>query len=360
MTDRLDILSANDASPGVTGEAGVPSVDEVSCHSDRAAVREAAKAAGSGETLERYARDYPVGPHDQPQSMCPAFGALRVGLRMRRTASVLCGSACCVYGLTFTSHFYGAQADGRLRAVQLRDPGHRQAVRGHPRRGLLARRSRPLRHDRRHQSLRPDAPRACRSGSCPRRSTACGSSASTCRGSACPPTPRPRTCSPARCCASPASRRSRAPSRRRARPRSEKPSVTLLGEMFPVDPVQIGAMLDLMGLSAGPVVPTREWRELYGALDCAAVAADASVLHRLGARVRTRRPSGRRLGAGRRRRNGGLARSDRRGLRRRRRPDRRRQGEAPARDRGPRSPRTRSPAASTSPATRALNSSSRA
>ena len=48
-------------------------------------------------------------PHDQPQSMCPAFGSLRVGLRMRRTASVLCGSACCVYGLTFTSHFYGAK-----------------------------------------------------------------------------------------------------------------------------------------------------------------------------------------------------------------------------------------------------------
>jgi 3,8-divinyl chlorophyllide a/chlorophyllide a reductase subunit Y len=32
-------------------------------------------------------------------------------------------------------------------------------------------------------------------------------------------------------------------------------------------------MLEPMGLAAGPVVPTREWRELYGALDCAAVAA---------------------------------------------------------------------------------------
>ena len=30
--------------------------------------------------------DYPQGPHDQPQSMCPAFGSLRVGLRMRRVA----------------------------------------------------------------------------------------------------------------------------------------------------------------------------------------------------------------------------------------------------------------------------------
>ena len=69
----------------------------------------AAKAAGKSETLDRYAADYPLGPHDQPQSMCPAFGSLRVGLRMRRTATVLSGSACCVYGLTFTSHFYGAR-----------------------------------------------------------------------------------------------------------------------------------------------------------------------------------------------------------------------------------------------------------
>ena len=56
-------------------------------------------------------------------------------------------------------------------------------------------------------------------------------------------------------------------------PRSEKPTVSLLGEMFPADPMQIGSMLGLLGLAAGPVVPTREWRELYGALDCAAVAA---------------------------------------------------------------------------------------
>ena len=69
----------------------------------------AASAAGKSEILDRYAADYPKGPHDQPQSMCPAFGSLRVGLRMRRTATILSGSACCVYGLTFTSHFYGAR-----------------------------------------------------------------------------------------------------------------------------------------------------------------------------------------------------------------------------------------------------------
>ena len=75
----------------------------------RLSYRSAAKAAGKSATLDRYAADYPMGPHDQPQSMCPAFGSLRVGLRMRRTATVLSGSACCVYGLTFTSHFYGAR-----------------------------------------------------------------------------------------------------------------------------------------------------------------------------------------------------------------------------------------------------------
>jgi chlorophyllide a reductase subunit Y len=55
--------------------------------------------------------------------------------------------------------------------------------------------------------------------------------------------------------------------------RASRPTVTLLGEMFPADPVGIGMMLEPLGLAAGPVVPTREWRELYAALDCATVAA---------------------------------------------------------------------------------------
>jgi chlorophyllide a reductase subunit Y len=54
---------------------------------------------------------------------------------------------------------------------------------------------------------------------------------------------------------------------------SDLPTVSLLGEMFPADPVMIGAMLAPMGLAAGPTVPCREWRELYAALDCGAVAA---------------------------------------------------------------------------------------
>jgi 3,8-divinyl chlorophyllide a/chlorophyllide a reductase subunit Y len=55
--------------------------------------------------------------------------------------------------------------------------------------------------------------------------------------------------------------------------RGTKPTVALLGEMFPADPVGIGMLLGPLGLAAGPVVPTREWRELYAALDCAVVAA---------------------------------------------------------------------------------------
>jgi len=55
--------------------------------------------------------------------------------------------------------------------------------------------------------------------------------------------------------------------------RSGKPTVTLLGEIFPADPVTIGMLLEPMGLAVGPVVPTREWRELYAALDCVTVAA---------------------------------------------------------------------------------------
>src|SRR6201994_911177 len=53
----------------------------------------------------------------------------------------------------------------------------------------------------------------------------------------------------------------------------DKTTVTLLGEMFPADPVGIGMLLAPLGLAAGTTVPTREWRELYGAVNCAAVAA---------------------------------------------------------------------------------------
>ncbi|HJL50733.1 MAG TPA: hypothetical protein RMG45_33010, partial [Polyangiaceae bacterium LLY-WYZ-15_(1-7)] len=87
--------------PAETRAPAAPAPGEAACDGGKAKLRAEAAEAGQGELLDRYARDYPVGPHDQPQSMCPAFGSLRVGLRMRRTATVLSGSACCVYGLTF-------------------------------------------------------------------------------------------------------------------------------------------------------------------------------------------------------------------------------------------------------------------
>jgi chlorophyllide a reductase subunit Y len=43
--------------------------------------------------------------------------------------------------------------------------------------------------------------------------------------------------------------------------------------MFPADPVSIGQLLEPLGLAPGPIVPTREWRELYAALDSSVIAA---------------------------------------------------------------------------------------
>jgi chlorophyllide a reductase subunit Y len=54
--------------------------------------------------------------------------------------------------------------------------------------------------------------------------------------------------------------------------RSQRPSVSLVGEIFPVDAITIGRLLEPLGLAAGPIVPTREWRELYAALDCGLAA----------------------------------------------------------------------------------------
>ena len=109
MAVSLDIadLRARQAAPTI--DRAATEGDGLGCHAGKDAMRAAAEAAGLSDTLAQLRSDYPQGPHDQPQSMCPAFGSLRVGLRMRRTATILSGSACCVYGLTFTSHFYGAR-----------------------------------------------------------------------------------------------------------------------------------------------------------------------------------------------------------------------------------------------------------
>ena len=246
-----------------------PSVD---CHSGKDTLRAAAAAAGNSDVLARYAADYPVGPHDQPQSMCPAFGSLRVGLRMRRTATVLSGSACCVYGLTFTSHFYGARRtvgyvpfnseslvtgklfeDIRESVHQLADPALYDTVviinlcvpsaSGVPLR-LLPKEINGVR------IIGIDVPGFGVPTHAEAKDILAGAMLHYARTEAeAGPVAAPRA------------------------GRSNKPTVTMLGEMFPVDPISIGRMLEPMGLAAGPVVPTREWRELYAALDCAVVAA---------------------------------------------------------------------------------------
>ncbi|MFO1273721.1 MAG: chlorophyllide a reductase subunit Y [Rubrivivax sp.] len=248
----------------------------MSCHSGKDQMLAAAEAAGKSETLAQYARDYPLpegmGPHDQPQSMCPAFGSLRVGLRMRRTATILSGSACCVYGLTFTSHFYGAKRSvgyvpfnsetlvtGKL-FEDIRDAVHREAdpakvdavvvinlcvptASGVPLQ-LLPKEINGVR------IIGIDVPGFGVPTHAEAKDVLAGAMLKFARNEAeAGPVARPRGGV------------------------SERPTVTLLGEMFPADPVGIGMMLEPMGLAAGPVVPTREWRELYAALDCVAVAA---------------------------------------------------------------------------------------
>jgi chlorophyllide a reductase subunit Y len=246
--------------------------DGVGCHAGRDEMRRAAAAAGKTETLDRYAADYPTGPHDQPQSMCPAFGSLRVGLRMRRTATVLSGSACCVYGLTFTSHFYGARRtvgyvpfnsetlvtgklfeDIREAVFELADPEKYDAVvitnlcvptaSGVPLR-LLPKEINGVR------IIGIDVPGFGVPTHAEAKDVLAGAMLKYARTEAeLGPVQAPRT------------------------GRSDKATVTLVGEMFPADPVGIGMMLEPLGLAAGPVVPTREWRELYAALDCAVVGA---------------------------------------------------------------------------------------
>lgn len=246
--------------------------DGLGCHSGKEQMLAAAKSAGKSETLDQYAADYPKGPHDQPQSMCPAFGSLRVGLRMKRTATILSGSACCVYGLTFTSHFYGARRSvgyvpfnsetlvtGKL-FEDIREAVHGQAdpdrydaiviinlcvptASGVPLQ-LLPKEINGVR------VIGIDVPGFGVPTHAEAKDVLAGAMLKYAREEI---------------LAGPV----QAPKSRV----SDRPTITLLGEMFPADPVGIGMMLAPMGLAAGPVVPTREWRELYTALDCAAVAA---------------------------------------------------------------------------------------
>ncbi|MGR3586876.1 MAG: chlorophyllide a reductase subunit Y [Paracoccaceae bacterium] len=246
--------------------------DGAGCHAGAETMEAAARQAGQSEILDRYAADYPKGPHDQPQSMCPAFGSLRVGLRMRRVATILSGSACCVYGLTFVSHFYGARRsvgyvpfnseslvtgklfeDIRDAVHELADPDQFDAVvvtnlcvptaSGVPLR-LLPEEINGVR------IVGIDVPGFGIPTHAEAKDVLAGAMLNYARKEV-----------------------QAGPVAAPAGGKSDRPTVTLLGEMFPADPMMIGAMLAPMGLAVGPVVPCREWRELYAALDCGAVAA---------------------------------------------------------------------------------------
>ena len=253
-------------------DGGSHVVPETGCHGGRDTLLDAARAAGKGEALARLIADYPRGPHEQPQSMCPAFGSLRVGLRMRRVATILSGSACCVYGLTFTSRFYGAR-----RSVGYVPFNSETLVRG---------------------QLFEDIRRAVEETAQPEDVDAvvvinlCVPTAS---GVPLDLLPReingvriigidvpgfgvPTHAEAKDVLAGAMLRAARAEIETGpvARPRGaqgERPTVALIGELFPVDPVGIGALLAPMGLDVAPPVPAREWRDLYGALDCTVAAA---------------------------------------------------------------------------------------
>jgi chlorophyllide a reductase subunit Y len=254
------------------GQPVAGSADGLGCHGGKDEMRRAAAAAGKSETLDRYAADYPQGPHDQPQSMCPAFGSLRVGLRMRRTATVLSGSACCVYGLTFTSHFYGARRtvgyvpfnsetlvtgklfeDIREAVFKLADPQNYDSI-------VIINLCVPTASGVPLQLL-PDEINGVR---------IIGIDVP---GFGVPTHAEAKDVLAAAMLKFARREAEQGPVMTPRAGISSKPTVTLLGEMFPADPVGIGMLLEPLGLASGPVVPTREWRELYSALDCAAVAA---------------------------------------------------------------------------------------
>ncbi|MFK7943026.1 MAG: chlorophyllide a reductase subunit Y, partial [Paracoccaceae bacterium] len=206
------------------------------------------------------------------QSMCPAFGSLRVGLRMKRVATVLSGSACCVYGLTFVSHFYGARRsvgyvpfssetlvtgklfeDIRESVHEMADPERYDAIvvtnlcvptaSGVPLR-LLPSEINGVR------IIGIDVPGFGVPTHAEAKDVLAGAMLHYARQEI-----------------------EAGPVQAPEGGREDRPTVALLGEMFPADPMMIGAMLAPMGLAAGPVVPCREWRELYAALDSGAVAA---------------------------------------------------------------------------------------
>ena len=251
---------------------GAPAAVTGGCHGGRETMLDAARAAGKSDTLDRLQADYPRGPHDQPQSMCPAFGALRVGLRMRRVATILSGSACCVYGLTFTAHFYGAR-----RSVGYVPFNSESLVRGQLFEDI---------RDAVFEVAKPDdvdavvvinlcVPTA--SGVpldlLPKQIDGVRIIGIDVPGFGVPTHAEAKDVLAGAMLKYARLEASQGPVQRPRQAVQDEPRVALIGELFPVDPIGIGAMLKPLGLSVAPQMPCREWRDLYAALDCTVAAA---------------------------------------------------------------------------------------
>ena len=241
------------------------------CHGGRETMEAAARAAGKSGAMDRLMADYPRGPHDQPQSMCPAFGSLRVGLRMRRTATILSGSACCVYGLTFTSHFYGAR-----RTVGYVPFNSETLVRGQlfeDIRDAVYEVAKPADYDA-VVVINLCVPTA---SGVPLDRLPKQIDGVRIIGIDVPGFGVPTHAEAKDVLAGAMLRYARTEAEQGpvARPRQaqDMPTVAMVGEFFPGDPPGVGALLAPMGLAPAPPLPSREWRDLYAALDCQVAAA---------------------------------------------------------------------------------------
>ena len=191
---------------------------------------------------------------------------------MRRVATILSGSACCVYGLSFTSRFYGARRsvgyvpfnseslvrgqlfeDIRDAVSETADPANYDAVvvinlcvptaSGVPL-DLLPKQINGVR------VIGIDVPGFGVPTHAEAKDVLAGAMLRAARAEIeAGPVQRPRGA------------------------QSDQPTVAMVGEMFPADPMVAGGLLAPLGLGVAPPTPAREWRDLYGALDCAVVAA---------------------------------------------------------------------------------------
>ena len=243
-----------------------------SCHAGRETMLDAARVAGKSQMLDQLQADYPRGPHDQPQSMCPAFGSLRVGLRMRRVATILCGSACCVYGLTFTSHFYGAK-----RSVGYVPFNSESLVRGQlfeDIRDAVFATAKPADYDA-VIVINLCVPTA--SGVpldlLPRQIDGVRIIGIDVPGFGVPTHAEAKDVLAGAMLKYARMEAAQGPVQRSPQAMQDEPRVALIGELFPADPVGVAAMLRPMGLAVAPQLPAREWRDLYAALDCDVAAA---------------------------------------------------------------------------------------